>query len=63
MSFTRNPDFTGREPEHSVLAELLKHNPVALTQTSAIHGLGGIGKTQLTVEYIFRHQAEYDLVW
>jgi len=58
----RNPNFTGRE---SLLADLRKAltsgQPAALTQ--AISGLGGVGKTQLAVEYAYRHAAEYDVVW
>jgi len=58
----RNPNFTGRE---SLLAQLrsalTSGQPAALTQ--AIHGLGGVGKTQLALEYAYRHAAEYDLVW
>jgi len=58
----RNPNFTGRE-EHlaSLKKDLSSGKPAALTQ--AIHGLGGVGKTQLALEYAYRNVAEYDIVW
>lgn len=58
----RNPNFTGRE-------ELLQNLRTALTSeqsaalTQAIHGLGGVGKTQLAVEYAYRFSHEYEAVW
>lgn len=58
----RNPNFTGRK-------ELLKSLRDALTSgrtaavTQAIAGLGGVGKTQLAVEYAYRHKSDYSLVW
>jgi tetratricopeptide (TPR) repeat protein len=58
----RNPNFTGREDLLAALcAALTSGQPAALTQ--AIYGLGGIGKTQLAVEYAYRHAPEYSLVW
>ena len=58
----RNPNFTGRE-EHlaSLKMALSSGKPAALTQ--AIHGLGGVGKTQLALEYAYHNVAEYDIVW
>jgi hypothetical protein len=58
----RNPNFTGRDDILDRLRKsLTSGQPAALTQ--AIHGLGGIGKTQVAVEYAYRHGGEYDLVW
>jgi tetratricopeptide (TPR) repeat protein len=62
----RNPNFTGR-------ADLLDHlhqrlhpgQPAAVVQVQAqaLHGLGGVGKTQLALEYAHRHTSDYELVW
>ncbi|NOR48699.1 MAG: tetratricopeptide repeat protein [Methanosarcinaceae archaeon] len=59
---SRNPNFTGRE-EHlaNLKMAMSSGKPAALTQ--AIHGLGGVGKTQLALEYAYRNVAEYDIVW
>jgi tetratricopeptide (TPR) repeat protein len=60
----RNPNFTGRGQELADLrAALTKERTAALTQTQAIHGLGGVGKTQLALEYAYRFAADYQLVW
>ncbi len=59
----RNPYFTGRSSElHKLHTLLMAGKQVALTQ--AITGLGGIGKTQLALEYAYRHQKSYhDIFW
>jgi hypothetical protein len=58
----RNPNFTGRK---GILKELrlalTSGEPAAWKQ--AITGMGGVGKTQLAVEYIYRHKAEYRVIW
>ena len=59
----RNQYFTGRRSQLNQLHKLLMAGKqVALTQ--AISGLGGIGKTQLALEYAYRHQKSYhDIFW
>jgi len=58
----RNPDFTGRdELLADIEASLASDGHAALTQ--AIVGLGGIGKTQLALEYAYRHAGDYQAVW
>jgi len=58
----RNPNFTGREELlRSLRAALTSGRPAAVTQ--AIAGLGGVGKTQLAVEYAYRHKSYYSVVW
>jgi hypothetical protein len=57
----QNPNFTGRE---GILKELRlalsSEEPAAWKQ--AITGMGGVGKTQLTVEYIYRHKTDYRVI-
>jgi len=63
LPFALNPAFTGREADLESLGERLeKRGEVALTQTVALHGLGGVGKTQLAVEYAWKHLGGYEAV-
>ncbi len=50
MPLPRNPLFVGREADLRQLAAALKGEPVA-----AVTGLGGIGKSQLAVEFAHRY--------
>ncbi|HET9920917.1 MAG TPA: helix-turn-helix domain-containing protein [Ktedonobacteraceae bacterium] len=60
----RNPYFTGREALLEHLHHTLKTGKVAaLTHAQAISGLGGIGKTQLALEYAYRYHEEYAAVF
>ncbi|HET8842366.1 MAG TPA: helix-turn-helix domain-containing protein, partial [Ktedonobacteraceae bacterium] len=60
----RNSYFTGREEILEALhTQLGVDRAVALTQSSALHGLGGIGKTQIALEYAYRHALEYSAVF
>ncbi|EWS93096.1 ATP/GTP binding protein [Streptomyces filamentosus NRRL 11379] len=57
----RNPDFSGREAVIVQLRESLLSGQQAVVQ--ALHGMGGIGKTQIALEYAHRFSGQYDLVW
>jgi hypothetical protein len=63
IPYRRNPFFTGRE---AILEQLHDHfsraATAALTQPPTITGLGGIGKTQIAIEYAYRHREEYKYV-
>ena len=59
---TRNPHFTGRAEMLGELRQRL-HAGEATLVVQALYGLGGVGKTQLAIEYAHRFAADYDLVW
>lgn len=60
----RNPFFTGREELLTRLHTQLQAGQIsALSQPQAISGLGGIGKTQLAIEYAYRFRQEYQAVF
>ncbi|WP_457028516.1 FxSxx-COOH system tetratricopeptide repeat protein [Kitasatospora sp. P5_F3] len=59
----RNPSFTGRAKELEELREQLVGGPMVLPTPQALYGLGGVGKTQLAIEYAHRYMSSYDLVW
>ncbi len=64
VPYQRNPFFTGRE-------QLLLHlhttvhtrKTVAFIPTHALSGLGGIGKTQIAVEYAYRYRESYQCIF
>ena len=59
----RDPDFVGRVDELAALEQALAASGrSALTQPASVHGLGGVGKTLLAVEFAHRHADDYDAV-
>jgi hypothetical protein len=63
IPFPRNLFFTGRDNLFTALEQALQANrATALSQPQAMSGLGGVGKTQLAVEYAYRHAQDYEAV-
>ena len=58
----RNKNFTGRE---ELLADLRRQvtSSVKVVLPHTLHGMGGVGKTQLAIEYAYRFQGDYKVVW
>ena len=67
----RNKNFTGRDEILGKLKEGLSSSVTAVLARGvqetvlphALQGMGGVGKTQVAIEYAYRYRAEYDLVW
>jgi tetratricopeptide (TPR) repeat protein len=62
IPFPRNPYFTGRENILKNLYDAFRTGKTAATaQPQAISGLGGIGKTQIAIEYAYRYSNDYQV--
>ncbi len=53
------PLFIGRDAALDALRAALEGGAGAAVVGRAVHGLGGIGKTRLAIEYALRHEADY----
>ncbi|HEY7419167.1 MAG TPA: FxSxx-COOH system tetratricopeptide repeat protein [Ktedonobacteraceae bacterium] len=64
VPYPRNPFFTGRDDILATLhKQLCQCHRLALTQSLAVSGLGGIGKTQIALEYAYRYGSSYTAVF
>jgi tetratricopeptide (TPR) repeat protein len=60
----RNRNFSGRDELLKDLhASLQAESRAAVVPTGALHGLGGVGKTELALEFAHRFASDYDIAW
>ncbi|WP_198953315.1 FxSxx-COOH system tetratricopeptide repeat protein [Kitasatospora sp. CB01950] len=60
----RNHSFTGRvKVLDDLRAQLAGGTTAVLPPPQTLYGLGGVGKTQVALEYAHRYMSHYDLVW
>jgi tetratricopeptide (TPR) repeat protein len=59
----RSQHFTGREDLLDQLHRALATRSAASNRPVTLHGVGGVGKTQLVLEYVYRYGDRYDFVW
>ncbi|KAL4804991.1 hypothetical protein BDV18DRAFT_161391 [Aspergillus unguis] len=60
VPLARNPLFSGRAEELRLLDEhLADENGPHRMRSCLVHGMGGVGKTQLALEYLYRNSGRY----
>ena len=59
IPFNKNQFFTGRKTQLESIAHSLQN-----THKVILHGMWGVGKTQIALEYLYRHSSEYThILW
>lgn len=60
LDYSKNPSFTGREDFLNRLDAEVRSKE---SKVIVLYGMGGIGKTQITLEYVHTHHADYSSVF
>ncbi|WP_367129549.1 FxSxx-COOH system tetratricopeptide repeat protein [Saccharothrix sp. HUAS TT1] len=59
----RNVNFTGRADLLQELERRLVRGGTAAVLPETLHGMGGVGKSHLAIEYAYRNRPNFDLIW
>ena len=59
----QNLQFTGRTKELQLLSDIVEGAGKGQCKIAVLHGLGGIGKTDIVVQYAWQNLAAYTSVW
>jgi len=62
IPYLRNIYFTGRDDTLRKISERFTDGQ-AISLTQSITGLGGLGKTQIALEYAYRYCSKYNCIW
>ena len=64
VPFEQNPWFTGRKEFLEILKEkLFDQTPKKYNHRIALYGMGGIGKTQTALEYVYTNRDSYERIY
>ena len=63
VPYPPNPQFIGRTEILELIHKHLDPNAkLDFTASFALHGLGGVGKTQIAIQYAYLHQKDFDII-
>ena len=64
IPYRRNPHFTGHASTFQIIhRKLVLEAWPDFTSTYVIYGLGGVGKTQLAIEYSYQRRKDFDFIY
>ena len=64
MPYDRNPHFLGRGDLLTLLRQTLQETGTkTYNHRVAIYGMGGVGKTQIAIGYVYEYRKEYDNIY
>jgi hypothetical protein len=63
VEFQRNERFYGREKELALVHGNLRRPALNARRCCVLHGIGGVGKTEIALEYTYRYREYYEYIF